>query len=290
MKKTTTTLLAVAGMTAMASAATYTWNGTDGSYADAANWGGTVPTSSDTAQISSGTATFDGTGGDLAFAGAGAGLLIDGGTYAQNAGYWMTIDTGATLTVTNGGSFSGPNNLQFRGFGGNAGTHTINNGTVTINTLGADDNQVFNISNGSTFTAGATTLNNSSALNISGATFSATDLTLNSYGAGGFVNLFDGGQLNISGSFTNNANFINFDSASTTGSVFIDNVDVATVQAMVTAGDFGIAGAAETTLSSFSYTINGSGVDIVSSAAVPEPSSTALLGLGGLALILRRRK
>ena len=39
---------------------------------------------------------------------------------------------------------------------------------------------------------------------------------------------------------------------------------------------------------------NGSSVyreiDVLGSAAVPEPTTTALLGLGGLALILRRRK
>lgn len=38
------------------------------------------------------------------------------------------------------------------------------------------------------------------------------------------------------------------------------------------------------------YGVNALHVTAVSAAAVPEPSSTALLGLGGLALILRRRK
>ena len=39
------------------------------------------------------------------------------------------------------------------------------------------------------------------------------------------------------------------------------------------------------------WAVNGGGAaDIVQFVAVPEPSTTALLGLGGLALILRRRK
>ena len=38
------------------------------------------------------------------------------------------------------------------------------------------------------------------------------------------------------------------------------------------------------------YTLDGGTSDTISIALVPEPTTTALLGLGGLALILRRRK
>ncbi len=40
----------------------------------------------------------------------------------------------------------------------------------------------------------------------------------------------------------------------------------------------------------YTATENGVGVEDIRFSEVPEPSSTALLGLGGLALVLRRRK
>ena len=301
MKKTITavSMLAVAslGITA-ANASTITWGGGAGTFTDGVNWtGGTAPDwNNDVAQISAGTATHDGTGGDLKFNGSNAGMIIDGGNYAQSVGNWMDFNGGATLTMTSG-SLSGANNVRFRGIGGNAATHSISGAsTLTAGQLTFDDQQTVNFTNGATGTFGGINMNVNSNLNITNATISGSNLALNSYGGtSSFVNLFDGGQLNLSGTVTQETlgnGFVNFGSASSTGSVSFSGLNLTQVQDLVTGQKFGIGATSSTAFADYTFTeLNGSGVNGVTvTVAVPEPSSTALLGLGGLALILRRRK
>ncbi len=82
---------------------------------------------------------------------------------------------------------------------------------------------------------------------------------------------------------------LNFVTTGTGGTMSFRNggADYTSVlEAFITAGDIRINGAAATT-ADFNVSFDGSETSIT---VVPEPSSAALLGLGGLALIMRRRK
>ncbi len=86
----------------------------------------------------------------------------------------------------------------------------------------------------------------------------------------------DGITIDI-GTFTDNSTF--------------DGLDQSTrIESVSSVTTVGVAGDYEFRFSSPLTNNNHAYVDNVSFDAVPEPSSTALLGLGGLALILRRRK
>ncbi len=87
----------------------------------------------------------------------------------------------------------------------------------------------------------------------------------------------------------------NFDFGGTTRQVILDGADDGvgnTQTAVSTSND--IYRYAYNTGASTTFTLNGastgSAISAFTNEAVPEPSTTALLGLGGLALILRRRK
>ena len=275
----------------VANATTIVWAGGSGDFATGGNWvGGTAPNlnNTDVAQISAGTATYNVGAGDLNVIGANSGVDVNGGNYTQTAGNWVDIRGGATLSISSGGTFSGMNNLRLRGVGGNSATHTVNNGTINSNGLVLDDVQTLNVSNGSTLNINGTVdINNAGILNLAGSTASFNNLNLLTYGGQfGQLNL-NSGQLNVSNSFSTVAGaYVNFSTGST-GVMFIDGTDIAAAEALITGGNFGINGAADTTVANYKLTTNGAGVNI---ELTPEPSSAALLGLGGLALILRRRK
>ena len=106
-----------------------------------------------------------------------------------------------------------------------------------------------------------------------------------------------GGTVNITGtlSFDVPGNVNDLDDAAdgtldftagSTGSLTVTGLDAAAYEAFYDAGDLTFAGANTETFSDV-FQVSGNTLSLV---AVPEPSSTALLGLGGLALILRRRK
>ncbi|MFC4994914.1 PEP-CTERM sorting domain-containing protein [Rubritalea tangerina] len=292
--KKTTSVIAVALLSSLwGSAATIDWSGVSGTFTDAGNWtGGVAPVldGTDNARVSSGSAIHNGTGGDLTISG-GSQLILNGGDYGQTAGFWLNFQGGGSFSVTNGSTLQGTNNLRLRGVGGNAATHTVDGGFVNANAWEVDDNQTVNISNGSVLSMnGTSSVNNNSVINLTASTLNVNNLDLRTYaGNSGFVNLFDGAQLNVNGAFTTTANaFVNFDTDST-AVMFLDNVSVTDVETLITNGQFGISGAIDTTTSNYALSVNGSGVD-VQLVAIPEPSVSALLGLGGVALILRRRK
>jgi hypothetical protein len=98
---------------------------------------------------------------------------------------------------------------------------------------------------------------------------------------GGAV-LFDG---SISGDFVSDAgDFVSFNSA---GSTLTANFGGSFADLTAITNQFA-AGFVDTTGNGLAATDNSDGTYTIS--VVPEPSTTALLGLGGLALILRRRK
>jgi hypothetical protein len=97
----------------------------------------------------------------------------------------------------------------------------------------------------------------------------AIDLTSN------FITSFTGySNVQVSGFSGSDAGTINGDAITGSGSIEFGLSNVQTIDVVRTGGGFNI------------NDVNGS----FSIDAVPEPSATTLLGLGGLALILRRRK
>ncbi len=98
----------------------------------------------------------------------------------------------------------------------------------------------------------------------------------------------------------------NLNSATSVQTVNTGVFDAAGLGQSITASSFTLSGVTEGDSANdyvafkYSYNVNDFGADIPSSTVqylgnhtltvVPEPSTTALLGLGGLALILRRRK
>ncbi|QQL43673.1 PEP-CTERM sorting domain-containing protein [Sulfuriroseicoccus oceanibius] len=202
-----------------------------------------------------------------------------------------TVIIGAGATVQDTGGVAGNfaelelaegSSLAYSGSGGDMGGIWNVNGTVLSNggngTFGIGGSGVtFNFGvNGSFTMAGGTQNNlwaNGNALTISGV------IDLGAAPAGTLVektlfswagSLSGGGFGSITESFTE---------LNGLGLVRVaDNADVSTLKA----GEYSF----QTNLTS-----NGSiGVAYVTAQAVPEPSSAALLGLGGLAMILRRRK
>jgi len=139
-------------------------------------------------------------------------------------------------------------NIRFQGTDGHAATHTFDASTLSAHTLVADDLQTVNFINGATANlADVLELNTNSNINITASTVTAHSLVLKSYSkTSSFVNLFDGGQLNI-GEITQEtlgSGFINFNTPTTTGTAFIDNLaNLAAAQALITGQKFGITGA-----------------------------------------------
>ncbi|MGJ8674248.1 PEP-CTERM sorting domain-containing protein [Rubritalea sp.] len=105
-----------------------------------------------------------------------------------------------------------------------------------------------------------------------------SDLTFSSFSIGAGGNNNDGANVTFGGSTTNqNLNSGNIG----TGTFALTGFGSGSGDSLTLAVDSG--------QSNNRWNVNGLEVSYTT-AAVPEPSSTALLGLGGLALILRRRK
>lgn len=281
MKKYTKTLsiLAVtAASVSTVSAVTYIWTGGGGSgtdWYDVANWDGGVAPSQGSKKISSPTAT---AATDIAIFDSESALL----------GY---MPTGNIELVRVSNSFYPPN-IDLR------------NGTLNLS-------RAENYGYGTTYTVGdgdlttSAVFNMAATINLNRAGSSLKTYVVNADGTLSFGSNFTwssgdavvqllGGALNtngntISGMTDDAGEYASFEAAGSTftagfGGSFLD--ETAVTDAF---GDsFRLGGALASNGSSLSYTNNGNGTFTVN--AVPEPTTTALLGLGGLALILRRRR
>ncbi len=253
------------------SAATYTMT-SDGDVTDSANWDGGLDFASlqtgDVLNVNNLNATL--VSGDKNF-------------------------NGAILNVTGSGDLT------------NNGNKNITNVTVNIQgdaTMSGDPNGNYKVVEDAVFNYNSTATSSvdrfslfreSAALNISNGLLEVgmDGLNLNRLTIlTGNVNL-TGGDLSF-GAYDWNANgsgFINFDSSAGSVLTFAGNAQgVDALDAFITNGRMTIDGQA-VDLSDFDRSFSsGNLVVSVASVAVPEPSTSALIGLGGMALLLRRRK
>jgi hypothetical protein len=287
MKKYTKTLsiLAVtAAAVSTASAVTYTWTGGDGiggggsgtNWYDVANWDGGVVPSQGSSKIASPIAT---AATDIAIFDSEKSLL----------GY-MPTDNIDLVRVS--GSFYPP-------------SIDLRNGTLNLN-------RAENYAYGNTFTIGdgdlttAAVFNMAATIDLNWAGSNLKTYVVNADGTLSFGANFEwsnsasqdavlqllGGAVTssstISGLTDDTGDYVSFEAAGSTftagfGGSFVD--ETAVTDAF---GDsFRLGGALALDGSTLSYKDNGGTFTV---SVVPEPSTTALLGLGGLALILRRRK
>ena len=138
---------------------------------------------------------------------------------------------------------------------------------------GNGDGNIFNLSGGSVLFEqglGIARDDSTALVTISGGSFTVDGALTFDIASGGGVDTADGS--------------IDFTTGST-GTLTVAGLTETDYEALYTAGDLTFAGDNSATFADV-FEVSGNTLSLV----VPEPSSTALLGLGGLALILRRRK
>jgi len=292
--------------TGAANAAIAAWDGGAGNFYGNANWtiaGTPAQTlanqngSNDDITIGSGDVTYN-PGGDLGQGWDTSNLTISGGSLTQTVGNWTQINGSTILTVSGGTFSSAANNFNLSSSAQvnlSSGTFTNSGGTnFNVGTSGADT-AAFNMTGGTfnKIVAGEFKLRGGSTGSITGGTANIRFLGLGDFGQSnlnlggtGTLNLTDGnGGAGNAGFYRANSSYVDLTS---TGATFhIDNIDVAqATAAYLTSDKVRANGDANDALLQV-LSDGGSGVNIT---LIPEPSSTALLGLGGIAFILRRRK
>lgn len=210
----------------------------------------------------------------------GGELTIDGGSWSASRG--TNLSNGQLVTL-NSGSWT----MQDRTTVVNSSTFTINGGTATFN-------------------SGFST-QNSGTINVNGGTV-VGKAWLQSFGSGGTVN-FNGGTstgtswaptnastMNFGGSIAGSFTLDTYTSTQTTidwfnGSLMeltIVGADATFYEGLYTAGDLLFEGANPGTFGDSPFQVTG---ETLSLAAIPEPSSSALVALGMVALVsLRKRR
>ena len=226
------------------------------------------------------------------------------------------IDLEISALITNGGlTKAGTGTMELTGVNTYDGGTDINAGTLLINASNAGAIGDVNINSGGTLggtgtVGGATTLNSGGFLSagdggIGTLTFEEDGAPLNSLdisgiGASSTSLLFDlgasgtgdlvvvEGQLSIGDGLLDMDDFVftNLGATSVTGT-YTWNLFQATTLDSTNLG----SNTTDNIFGSYSATLAISGDNVVQlTMFVPEPSSTALLGLGGIALMLRRKR
>ena len=300
MKKTTlkniTLTAAVACMLAAPNAQAIDWvSGQVGDWSVGSNWdGGSLPTLSTLARFGSGAGAGDAGGEEASINGIAA--LADRFIIGQNT----PNPTFTSKVYLNSGSLTTDSTTQHRIGQSSEGWLTVNGGTLDIQNAGysSDAGGRLIVNGGDVNIGGISTVGGSSAgfleVNGTGMTIDVTGnynfgafgtaiFTLDSTLAGvGVVN--NSAILNLNATSTLTVDFRGYDFSANKGSDIV-LFDYGTLGG-VGADTFGtinfIGGFGE-----LDYTTGG---QIRLLSVVPEPSSTALLGLGGLALMLRRKR
>lgn len=193
------------------------------------------------------------------------GLINVDGTYTSNN--W----TARGAFTQTGGNIVGNGNSNFN-FSGVGASYTMTGGSFSSRGL---------LANGSTV-----------EINLLGGTWTVGNGSNGSgFGAGNNGTLNIGGNMIINNSRTTAHNYASDGTiafaADWTGSWENDTVDLAAWKAQITNGSYELAGTViDSAVFDNNFVVTGNTLSL----AVPEPSSAALLGLGGLALALRRRK
>jgi len=213
----------------------------------------------------------------LMVASSNAAVIIDGVNLGTNFTVSSTSTPGATALQLGTASLTTGDTLTLsstaNGLIGQLGSSTvdINGGSFVVD-------RIINIGNG---TGG------NAIITITDGIADFNDLTrIGRDGADGLLTI-SGGAVDISGTLIfdelGGNGTINFTTGST-GTLTVAGEDLAGFQALYTAGDITLNGSNSAAFATV-FQVSGSTLSVV-----PEPSSAALLGLGGLALILRRRK
>ncbi len=198
-----------------------------------------------------------------------------------NAGdFWQSNGTTTTIKSTGSMTF---NNVDWETI---IQQNAAGTSTMTVETGGLL-NFTATAGNGTRFFVG--NANGTGVLNLNGGTFTGSNLTefiIGRQGATGTFNINAGtanvGHLDVDSDGTSTVNF----GENSTGALTVTGWTVSDFETLWNDGKLTYNGA-QTGNFSDHFQVSGS---TLSAVAVPEPSSTALLGLGGLALILRRRK
>ncbi len=269
-------MLAVASLGISMAQAAITWNnaGGDLEFTNATNWvGGVAPSDSDDIIISNGDAVNYSPGGDFGQNYTGTMTISNGSSINQSAGNWSRMSGNYSLD-------SG----HILGMGSN-------------NLFGDGGNTTLSLANGSTIVGGGAEfqwMNNGGGANGVQVALDGTSSITYTGGGGASWFLF----TNAAGGLGTTNHVLNFTAAG--GSISVgaagieynnDNIKLS-YEDLWNDGVIQINGSSSGTFSDYFAVTGSNGSDgyTLTAIAVPEPSSAALLGLGGLALILRRRK
>ena len=209
----------------------------------------------------------------------GAGITINTGGQISLAGDISGFNGGSGITVNGGTLITGTGEIN----ASSAGLHVSNGGTVNAASI--------RISGVSTWSGGSVTLNDPNPFRTGGVVSSTNGLNITAGAgeftlthtdlSGGYVNRDIAGKL-YTGFFNLDGINVDPDGTGFTGPL-TSEADVVALNAFIKT-NYTIGGRY------LELSDNTGGQRTLSVIAVPEPSSAALLGLGGLALILRRRK
>jgi len=251
-------------LASLTSAATITWKGPGysspaGAWEDASNWDGGLPTAT------------DGIVRAYRSDGAGSNITID---TSVSGGVKLQMKYGKSkITINNGGTLTNSGLVEMF-MGTTSEVLIMAGGTWNACTSASGANFLL-----ATSTSSKDTVSVWGTLNVSGA--SAPKLTIGTTGdASGFgtVNIYSGGLVTADRYQIGNRGVINMWS----GAVFKIKGDVtATTAADIASGK--IAGQGGAVLSTYYNAFENM------TYVIPEPATVALLGLGGLTLLLRRK-
>ena len=274
-----------------ATAGVIVWNGTDGEYTVASNWGGGIlpdTANGDTAQITAGNVTYT-PGGDLALHNGGT-LQITGGSWTQVDGIAWIQMTGGVIDVA-GGTFN-------QGTAGNIIRDATSVIQVSAGTLSLNDNVIYDPANTGALNVLGGTLNVGNEFKpIEDFTMSAGTMVVSnliSFADGPGSVLLTGGTIVLDGSgvfsgfyggdaLDKSLNFL----PGSTGTLRFENYSIAELDADLFLSNNTIQYNGANDAAAFSVVEENGGVTIT---LVPEPATLALLGLGALAIASGRRR
>ncbi|MGB0774497.1 MAG: PEP-CTERM sorting domain-containing protein [Akkermansiaceae bacterium] len=273
MKLKLSTILAITSLGVGATqAASVAWDNTstDGKWLTPANWDAdTLPASSDDVTISNGDTVDYVAGADLSVTGGGSITVTGGSALKTDQGNWSQFNNGS-VTLDNG-TFT-------RTAGGNLVLGFDSSNTIAVG-----------MSNSSNLTVGGELWFGRNVANT-GVTASLTisDSTVAANGGVGiwFWNSDNNNyNLNVVGIGSSIQGRLGYEATNGGGAN-----NSATWESLWTLGILQHNGSSAGAFADHFETTGTAGNTNYTLTAIPEPSSTALLGLGGLALVLRRRK